>query len=341
MNQATRSPTPTLRTQVGIVLIGRNEGDRLLRCLDSIVGQVETIVYVDSGSSDGSCAAAAARGVQVVELDRRRPFSAARARNAGFRWISQHHPEVAYIQFIDGDCEVVTGWLEAAAAELNQDAGITAVCGWRRERYPERSVFNRICDVEWHWGNVGEVGQFGGDVMIRANMLQAVNGYNDNVIAAEDDELGLRLRQLGGQLMRIDYDSTIHDANITKISQWWNRAKRCGYAYALVSSIHGAPPERKFVKEVRRTMLWGAIVPLSSILLAIPSQGLSLLLLLRYPLVMGRTILYTRERDFGWADSIAWGISCGLSSFPEVLGIIKFHRNQQRQQQHQIIEYKG
>jgi glycosyltransferase involved in cell wall biosynthesis len=328
-------------TLTGIVLIGRNEGERLIRCLESIVGQAPLIVYVDSGSTDGSCAAARSRGVQVVELDASTPFSAARARNAGFEWICQHRRDLQYVQFIDGDCEVVSGWLTAAATQLAAHPAVVAICGWRRERYPHQSVFNRICDVEWHWGNVGEVEQFGGDVMLRLAALQAVGGYNNCVIAAEDDELGVRLRQAGGRLMRIDRDSTIHDANITHLGQWWKRAQRCGYAYALVSSLHGALPERKFVKEVRRTTLWGAIFPLLVFLFAIPSHGLSLLLLLRYPIGIGRTIQYTRQRGFSWNESVPWGVSCGLSAFPEMMGMCQFYWNQLRQSQHQIIEYKG
>jgi GT2 family glycosyltransferase len=333
--------SPNMNHDIGIVLIGRNEGDRLVRCLMSITGQAQNIVYVDSGSTDGSCAMARAQDVTVVELDRSLPFSAARARNAGFEWLVQQHPEIKYVQFIDGDCEVVTGWIGAAADTLANDPKIVAVCGWRRERYPERSAFNRICNVEWHWGNVGPVTQFGGDVMIRLAALQQVGGYNNSVIAAEDDELGVRLRQRGGQLIRINRDSTIHDANITQVSQWWRRAQRCGYAYGLVSSLHGHLPERKFIKEVRRTLVWGGLVPLLALILAIPTHGWSLGLLLRYPIGIVRTIQFTRGRGFSWAESIPWGISCGLSSFPEVMGLWQFYLNQWRQGQHQIIEYKG
>jgi hypothetical protein len=52
----------------GVVAIGRNEGERLKCCLQSAAG-VGTLVYVDSGSDDGSVAWARARGIDVVELD--------------------------------------------------------------------------------------------------------------------------------------------------------------------------------------------------------------------------------------------------------------------------------
>jgi glycosyltransferase involved in cell wall biosynthesis len=78
----TLSPNTAIRT--GLVAIGRNEGERLRRCLISAQGVYDHVVYVDSGSSDDSVALAESFGAVVVVLDTARPFTAARARNAGF-----------------------------------------------------------------------------------------------------------------------------------------------------------------------------------------------------------------------------------------------------------------
>ncbi len=327
--------------KIGVVVIGRNEGDRLIRSLDSVVDGLRTVVYVDSGSTDGSCEVAERRGVEVVNLDMSVPFTAARARNAGFERLCEKYSEVEYVQFIDGDCEVVEGWIEAAAETLDANPDVVAVCGWRRERYPQRSIYNRICDVEWRMGSVGTTLSFGGDVMIRAEAFAAVGGYNSSVIAAEDDELSVRLRQAQGKILRIDKDSTLHDADIHSVLQWWQRAKRCGYAFAQVSHMHGAAPECKFVKEVRRTWIWGVIMPLVALLLLSFTHGLSLIVFGRYPLAALRTIYGTRRQGFSWSDSIAWGLSCGVSVFPEAMGMLKFYRDRYYKKQHKIIEYKG
>src|SRR5687768_17706012 len=96
---------------VGVIAIGRNEGERLRRCLASVVGKgCAAVVYVDSNSSDGSVAMARGMGVEVVELDMSLPFSAARARNAGFERLVQAAPHVEFVQFVDGDCEVQPTW---------------------------------------------------------------------------------------------------------------------------------------------------------------------------------------------------------------------------------------
>lgn len=329
-------------SDVGVVLIGRNEGERLLKALASVCGGSRSVVYVDSGSTDGSCEAAEARGATVVHLDMSIPFSAARARNAGWQRLLGDHPDLDYVQFIDGDCEVVDGWIEAAASTLDEEPDAVAVCGWRRERYPERSVYNRVCDVEWRSGPVGEVSCFGGDVMIRADALRITGGYDPSVIAAEDDELGVRLRHLtGGRLVRIDRDSTLHDAAMDRFGQWWRRAKRCGHGYAQVNHLHGAPPERYFAANLRRTVLWGALAPAAAAALSGPTLGLSWIALARYPLVAGRTALRTRRRGFSWGHALAWGASCAAAPVPEALGVLKFHVDRVLDRRPQIIEYKG
>src|SRR5207253_10942968 len=115
-------------------------------CLQSVVG-CGPLVYVDSGSSDGSVAAARAIGAAVVELDMNIPFTAARARNEGFAQLMKIAPASEFVQFVDGDCEIVPGWLERAVATLAGEQRLAVVAGRRRERHPEASAYNRLCDI--------------------------------------------------------------------------------------------------------------------------------------------------------------------------------------------------
>src|SRR5687767_980137 len=147
--------------QLGVVVIGRNEGERLKRCLASVLPHASVVVYVDSGSTDGSVDYARAQGVHVVDLDMKLPFTAARARNVGFRRMRELAPAARHVLFIDGDCEMRDSWPAAATAFLEGNPVVAAVCGRRRERFPERSIYNRLCDIEWD-APVGEVRSCGG-----------------------------------------------------------------------------------------------------------------------------------------------------------------------------------
>ena len=138
-----------MATVIGVVVIGRNEGQRLERCLRSLAQGADKVMYVDSGSTDGSLQLAANLGVEVLALDMSTPFTAARARNEGFAALQQLLPQMQLVQFVDGDCEVDASWLATAQAFLEQHPAVAVVCGRRRERFPQRSVYNLLCDLEW------------------------------------------------------------------------------------------------------------------------------------------------------------------------------------------------
>lgn len=325
--------------QIAAVAIGRNEGPRLQRCLASLVGRVGQIVYVDSGSTDASVAMARAVGVEVVELDTSVPFTAARARNAGVARLSG---DCAYVQFVDGDCEIVEGWLAAAKAALDGRSDLAVVCGRRRERFPAASVYNRIADIEWNTP-VGEARACGGDAMMRLAAFRAVGGFNDSLICGEEPELCVRLRAAGWKVHRLDAEMTLHDAAMTRFSQWWKRAVRGGWAYAQGAAMHGRPPERHNVREHRSVWLWGLGLPLAAVGLAWPTKGLSLLLLLAYPAQMLRIWRASRRLGMSPADARAWAWSCTLGKFPQMVGQCRYwlHRLRGPGRRARLIEYKG
>jgi GT2 family glycosyltransferase len=323
---------------VGAAVIGRNEGERLRRCLASVPAWVKHRVYVDSGSSDGSCAAAAEAGWTVIALDPRRPYTAARGRNEGFRWLSRAQPELAAIQFIDGDCELRAGWLEASAGFLEAHPDVAAVCGRRRERHPEASRFNRLCDLEWDTP-LGAAQAFGGDVLIRLSAFVASGGYRESLIAGEDPELALRLRQAGHRIWRLDAEMTWHDAGLTRWRQWWQRCRRAGFAYAEGAALHGSLPERYAVAETRRAWLWGLVLPVLLLLASSlhPGPGSALLVAI-YPAQMLRIAL--RLRRAGRPAPALQGVMFVLGRFPEAQGGVDYWLGRLSGQASRLIEYK-
>lgn len=244
---------------IGIVVIGRNEGNRLKISLLSAIGENTTVVYVDSGSTDDSVQIAHSLGASVVELDMSIPFTAARARNAGFSHLLQIEPDIKFVQFVDGDCELIAGWLESAKAELIAQPNVVAVCGKLRERYPERSVYNTLCNIEWDTP-VGVTSACGGIAMMRVSAFKQAGGFNPNLIAGEEPELCIRMRRNDGIILRINTDMAWHDADIIRFSQWWKREIRNGHAYAEGMWMHGSSRERHWVRESFRAWLWAFLL---------------------------------------------------------------------------------
>lgn len=316
-----------MTARVAAILIGRNEGARLVAALASIPPSVGPVIYVDSGSTDGSVAAATAAGATVVRLDMRHPFTAARARNEGVAALGTARAD--YVQFMDGDCTLSPGWIDTASAFLDTNPQAAVVCGRRRERHPEASVYNRLCDAEWHT-RIGKARACGGDALMRRDAFSAVGGFNPRLIAGEEPELCVRLRAAGWQVWRIEAEMTLHDAAMTRFAQWWKRCRRAGHAYAEGAALHGAPPERHFVIETRRAILWGGVLPLAA-LLGTAINPWSMMLLLAYPAQVARL-----SRRLG----LTRAAFLTLGKLPEAMGVAEYWLRRLAGRPTGLIEYK-
>lgn len=311
---------------IDAVVIGRNEGARLIACLHALRGQVRRVIYVDSGSGDGSPAAARDAGAEVVDLDMSRGFTAARARNAGLARLG----DCDFVQFVDGDCVVDAGWVATAAGHLAANPETAVVCGRRREQHPEASIYNRLCDLEWDTP-VGPAKACGGDALIRRVALTRVGGYREDLIAGEEPELCLRLRRNGWGIDRLDAEMTRHDAKILRFGQWWARSRRAGHAFAEGAHLHGGAPEYHWVREVRRALVWGLGLPVGIVALMMFSP-LAAWGWLVYPAQVMR--LGLKSGDWGWA------LFSVLGKFPEAQGAVQFHLNRLIGRKSALVEYK-
>ncbi|MEB3274979.1 MAG: glycosyltransferase family 2 protein [Prochlorothrix sp.] len=332
------------KVAVGAVVIGRNEGDRLVRCLDALVAQLpdpRSIVYVDSGSTDGSLDRAAERGIAVVTLDTSIPFTAARARNAGWRYLLEHAAfPLTHIQFIDGDCELDPGWLNLAVAHFATDRHLAVVCGRRRERFPQATPYNRLADMEWDTP-IGEATACGGDALIRIEALQAVDGYDPSLICGEEPEMCIRLRRLGWKIWRLDGEMTLHDADMTRFSQWWKRSIRGGWAVAEGYARYGMAPEGYMAREYKSGWIWGVGIPTIGLLLSPVTWGLSLLLWGGYGLLGWRIYQYRRHQGDRPSHARLYSVYCVLSKFPQAIGQVQYWLTRWQGKQATLIEYKG
>jgi GT2 family glycosyltransferase len=261
----------------------------------------------------------------VVALDVSQGFTAARARNAGLAVLQS--PD--FVQFVDGDCEVVSGWIDRALDAFAAHPLAVVVCGRRRERFPEASVYNRLADAEWDTP-LGQALACGGDALMRFSAVQAVGGYDAELIAGEEPDLCLRLRRAGGEVWRIEAEMTLHDAGLLHFGQWWRRMLRGGFAFAEGAARYGAAPEHHWRREMRRAVFWGLGLPLAIVVVAaVSSWGWALVLI--YPLQMVRL-----ARRGGWA----WGFYSLIGKFAEARGVVSYWANRWAGRRRGLIEYK-
>jgi glycosyltransferase involved in cell wall biosynthesis len=342
---------------IGIIAIGRNEGERLRRCLASVLGRGWPVVYVDSKSTDGSAELARLMGAEVVDLDMSLPFSAARARNEGFERLTRVAPDVTLVQFVDGDCEVVNGWIDRAAKELETRPDAAIVCGRRRERFPDASIFNRLADLEWDTP-VGEAESCGGDAMMRVEAFRAAGGFDASVAAGEEPELCQRLREKGWKVVRVDAEMTLHDSAMLSFGQWWKRTVRSGYGAMDVATRFGH--RGLFVEHVASARRWAVQWPLvvlvtfavglavlSAVLLSTsPAHAvvggalLAGIVALALPLQMLRIAIRTRRRTPDWRTALAYGFLTMIGKWANYAGQSQYRRDRRAGRNTRLIEYK-
>jgi GT2 family glycosyltransferase len=329
--------------RVGVVMIGRNEGQRLCRCLASIpiVGRA---VYVDSGSIDGSVDLARSRGFEVVELDTSAPFGAGRARNAGIdlltgtaddSWGTRPGVVIEFVLVVDGDCELVPGFIEAALETMRREPRIAVVCGRRRERDREASRYHRLCDMEWDTP-VGLTEACGGDALLRVSALERVGCYDPAVVAGEEPELCWRLRRAGWNVRRIDCAMTMHDAAMTRFSEWWKRAVRAGYAYADLYARH-----RYWGREVRSCVFYALLVPILAMATGRAYAALGFAWLVTYLVLYLRVRQHRMARGDIASDAGLYARYCVVAKFAQLVGLTRWSKDRLLGQRSEIIEYKG
>ena len=324
----------------GFVVIGRNEGERLRRCLQGLIAPGRIVVYVDSGSSDGSPALARSLGAEVHELSADRPFSAARARNEGFEQLTARAPGLRYLQFVDGDSELDPGWEALALKALEARPDACAAIGRLREKAPGDSLYNRLCDLEWNLP-LGEVHCFGGLCMMRVEAFRKVKGFDLALPAGEEPELSQRLRRDGWKILSMDAEMARHDAALRSFGQWWRRSLRSGQAYAQVCSLGSGIRGRFGLRQVARTWFWVVLFPAlaaASVLVhrvAGPATAAGL-----FALQLLRIAAGTRRKGASWGTALGYALLWWPGQLAQWLGHGRFLLSRLRRRPPTLLEVK-
>jgi cellulose synthase/poly-beta-1,6-N-acetylglucosamine synthase-like glycosyltransferase len=328
---------------ISVVVIGRNEGKRLKRCLASVAAMDRPVdgfevIYVDSESTDGSQRYAADSGARVLEVTPTRPCAAV-GRNAG--WRASTAP---IILFLDGDTMLVPDFVSHGLAEF-EDPKIAIVWGHRRELAPRASVFNRVLDLDWIYPP--GVSEFcGGDALVRRRVLEEVGGFDERLIAGEEPEMCQRIRSRGYTILHIDRPMTAHDLAMTRWSQYWRRALRAGYAYAEISDRSTESGLQLWRTESRHNLGHGGL------LLATTGGGLLGTLALRSLIPMtlvaaGILLLGLRtERRVRWKSGdfttrLLYGLHSHLQQIPILFGQLRYWRDRRNGRVGSLIDYKA
>jgi len=252
------------------------------------------------------------------------------------------HPPLKFVQFVDGDCELDPNWLKTAMQALIQQPKVALVSGRLRERNPDASIYNRLCDIEWDTP-VGDATECGGNAMARVSAFDEVGGFDTGFEGAggEEPDLCLRLRRKGWRILRLDAEMGWHDAAMSRFVQWWKRSLRSGGAFARGAAKHWQGPERYRVRMVSSNIFWGVLVPLGALLTSILLSGWCAFLLASYPVMMLKIALGRLRRGSGLRHACLYGIFTMLGKVPGALGQIDYWRGRLGRQSPKPIGFRA
>lgn len=325
------------KDRVGAVIIGRNEGERLVRALHAALPHVARVVYVDSNSTDTSVENAREIGVHTIAL-KDGPFTAARGRQTGLDALLANLPTLEFIQFIDGDCVMDPGWIDAGVEFLDENPKVAAVSGRWREEFPERTIYNRLTNVDWH-AEPGPAPYPGGNSLCRVAALRDIGGWRTDLIAGEDPDLGFRLTEHGWFSHRLAHEMVLHDINMRSFRAFWKREQRSGYCYAQVGWMHRQGPGKPWVKRAASALLYGLLLPILILTMAIVFWPVAIVLSLLYARVWWSLYRRAKRLDEGVAERYASLIL--LCKVSQALGVLRSIGDGLFRRDRRLIEYKG
>jgi glycosyltransferase involved in cell wall biosynthesis len=195
---------------LSIVLIACNQAWNVPRLIRSALEAsrfvpARQVVLVDSASTDATAALAARHPIGVIRIH----GDGAPLTPAAGRYVGTTHTSGELILFLDGDMELVPGWLEAAFAALREDPSAAAVTGELIDRTPEEDGPPPAA-TEGRRATATPVAHAGGAALYRRAVLEEVGTFDPWLHAEEEPELCLRIRRRGHRVIRLDLPIAVH-----------------------------------------------------------------------------------------------------------------------------------
>jgi glycosyltransferase involved in cell wall biosynthesis len=318
--------------RISFVVIGLDEAARLPGCLHALARQgfareqIE-VLYVDSGSRDGSPELAAAEGADRVLAIPRAGANAARARNAGLG-----EARAPFVHFVDGDTCLEPGWAREALDCLESDPRLAAVEGCLREERPDANLYHAVWELDWP-SRAGAIDFVGGNALYRAEAVRAVAGFDPAMRVGEEPELGARLRARGWRFRRLDRLMARHDLELESLGDYLRQAYKSGLSCGLVAAATGGWRRGYWSGRLRRTLLQAALLlaPAALAVALLPwsriaALGCAAVGLLGLLLLALRKALAVRERAASGALALAFGLHTYAVKLPAAAGILGSRR---------------
>jgi glycosyltransferase involved in cell wall biosynthesis len=270
--------TGSQRCHVSVIIKAYNEQDNICAAIESTLKAVASVggevILADSHSSDQTVARASAYPIRVVTLANASERCCGVGPQLGYQ-----HSLGEYVYILDGDMQMVEGFLERALAFLAQHPEVAGIGGRVVERNTDSLEYSERGKRAAAHQTPGPVDRLDGGGLYRRRAIAESGYFSDrNLHSYEEFDLAVRLRALGWKLWRLPADAATHyghDAPPYKLLvRRWQTRYVCGLG-ELVRAAAGQPRMRLVLRGLRELQLYIGVLAWWAALLTVPFWPLS------------------------------------------------------------------
>jgi glycosyltransferase involved in cell wall biosynthesis len=218
--------------ELSVVLISKNQAWNIRRLIESVLEATSSIpskeiILVDSASTDETVDLASRYPLSILRLQ---PYQ--RLSPAAGRYIGYKRSEGEFVLFLDGDMQLVQGWLAQALHVMRDTPRAGAMMSSRViDLLPSAAIEltalpQKMCTIAPKEVSFATFAA-GGAALYRRSVLEHVGTFNPYLCSDEEPELYLRIRHAGYQILQLDFPIVRHFTNAPEtISALLSRRRR-------------------------------------------------------------------------------------------------------------------
>lgn len=259
--------------RVSIIIKAFNEEARIRACIESALAAVSRlggeVILADSRSTDQTVVLASVYPIRIVQLARGADRSCGAGPQLGYQ-----HARGEYIYILDGDMQLVPGFLEQAFLFMARHPEVAGVAGTVVELNRSSLEYRERAQRAPAHQSAGPVDRLDGGGLYRRCAIEEAAYLSDrNLHSYEELDLALRLRSLGWKLWRLPIDAATHvghDAPPYRLLlRRWETRYICGLG-ELLRATWGQPRMRLLLRSARELRLYLAVLGWWAVLASVP-----------------------------------------------------------------------